>query len=147
MSLKALGEAESDLGATVMLVSFWDHRKVITGVPFRNQYATWMSRLSADEIAAIKAEMNAMIDTGRIHTSSWMPGSDWSSTVFQPIYLKAARRDHTAAAQFFGLMLMEVFMDRPETWTSEHFEKDGEPIKGRTYFTIGGSGPLSVTFD
>ena len=40
------------------------------------------------------------------------------------------------AAKCFGLDVMDVMINRPETWTSEHFEKDGVPIKGRPYFTI-----------
>jgi hypothetical protein len=28
----------------------------------------------------------------------------------------------------------QVFMERPERWTSGRFEKDGEPIGSRTYF-------------
>jgi hypothetical protein len=31
-------------------------------------------------------------------------------------------------------MVWEVFMERPERWFSGRFEKDGEPIKSRTYF-------------
>jgi hypothetical protein len=32
-------------------------------------------------------------------------------------------------------MVWEVFMERPETWTSGRFEKDGEPIGSHTYFS------------
>jgi hypothetical protein len=65
-----------------------------------------------------------------------MPGSNWGGTVFQPIYEKAARRDFNASARCFGLMVWEVFMERPERWSSGRFEKNGEPIGSRTYFRI-----------
>ena len=65
-----------------------------------------------------------------------MPGEDWRGTPLQPIYAVACRRDPLAAAKCFGLYVMDVMIHRPETWTSEHFEKDGAPIKGRTYFMI-----------
>jgi hypothetical protein len=63
-----------------------------------------------------------------------MPGSNWEGTPFQAIFEKAARRDRAAAARCFGLMVWEVFMERPERWTSGRFEKDGEEIGSRTYF-------------
>ncbi len=108
--------------------------KTITKMPYAKEYKLWMSRLSAAEIAAIKTELNAKIDGHTIHTAGWMPGNDWRGTPFQPIYEKAARHDIKTSALCFGLMVWEVFMDRPETWTSGRFEKDGEPIGSRTYF-------------
>jgi hypothetical protein len=33
-------------------------------------------------------------------------------------------------------MVWEVFMERPEKWTSGRFEKDGEEIGSRTYFRV-----------
>ncbi len=109
-------------------------RRTISAVPFAKEYAAFMARMSASEIADIKAELNNRIDGTEIQTAGWMPGSDWTGTVFQPIYEKAARRDSSAAARCFGLMVWEVFMRRPETWTSGRFENNGEPIGSRTYF-------------
>ena len=65
-----------------------------------------------------------------------MPGHDWTGTVFEPIYFKAARSSYEQSAKCFGLMVWEVFMERPERWASGKFEKDGEPIGSRTYFQL-----------
>jgi hypothetical protein len=121
----------------MVLVDFYT-RKRISQVPFRDQFAAWKDKLSSNEIADIKAEINAKIEAaGReIITTSWMPGADWSGTPFDPIYWKATRQSVEQAAQCFGLFVWEVIMERPEIWTSEHFEKDGEPIGGRTYFRL-----------
>ena len=108
--------------------------KPITSVPYGNEYRDFMSRLSADEIARAKQALNDMIDGDEIHTAGWMPGRDWSDTPFDPIYQKAARQSFEASARCFGLMVWEVFMERPETWTSGRFEKNGEAIGSRTYF-------------
>ena len=116
-----------------MLVDFWTD-KPIKEVPFKTQYAEWMGRLSPQQLRDIKAELNALIDGTEVNTSSWMPGEDWTGTPYEPIYTKATRCDESAAARCFGLMVWEVFMERREVWTSEHFEKDGVPIRGRTYF-------------
>ena len=114
----------------------WDIRadREITSVPHRQKYSLWLSRLDSAEIEKIKAELNRMIDGTEIQTSSWMPGADWRGTPFQAIYEKAAERNHDAAARCFGLIVWEVFMERPEYWASDHYEKDGGPIPGRTYF-------------
>lgn len=110
--------------------------KPITKIPYAADYRRYMAALSKQEIIDIKAALNAQIDGTQIQTSSWMPGSNWSHTAYQPIYEKAARRDEAIAARCFGLMVWEVFMERPERWTSGRFERDGEPIKGRTYFRV-----------
>lgn len=108
--------------------------KSVTKVPFAKEYAAFLSRMTPTEIAAIKAELNSKIDGTEIQTAGWMPGNDWTGTVYQPIYETAARRDSAAAARCFGLMVWEVFMERPDTWTSGRFENQGEPIGSRTYF-------------
>ena len=86
--------------------------KQITQVPYASEYRTYMSRLAAIEIAAIKQELDTMIQGTDIQTAGWMPGADWTGTPFQPIYEKAARYDEAEAARCFGLMVWEVFMER-----------------------------------
>ena len=108
--------------------------KQITQVPYAKGYQTFMSRMTAAEIAAIRHALDAMVQGTEIQTAGWMPGADWTGTPFQPIYEKAAHYDEGAAARCFGLMVWEVFMQRPEVWTSGRFEKDGEEIGSRTFF-------------
>jgi hypothetical protein len=111
-------------------------RKPVTTVPYAAEYRTYMSRLMPAEIRAIKDELNAKIDADEIHTAGWMPGNNWTGTPFQPIYEKAARYSYKTSAMCFGLMVWEVFMERPENWCSGHFELNGEDIGSRTYFRI-----------
>jgi len=118
-----------------MLVDLMSGKRV-DRVPYEGEFKLFMSRLSLDEIAQVKARLNEMIDGSEIQTAGWMPGGDWSDTPFEPLYMKAARLNEDAAARCFGLMVWEVFMERPEKWTSGRFEKDGEPIGSRTYFQV-----------
>jgi hypothetical protein len=106
----------------------------IKSVPYSAEFSRYMAALSEDEIAAIKTALNGMIDGTTIQTAGWMPGANWQGTVFEPIYFKAANQSYSASARCFGLMVWEVFMERPERWFSGRFEKDGEPIRSRTYF-------------
>jgi hypothetical protein len=80
--------------------------------------------------------MRSMIKTDEVHTSSWMPGRHWGRTVFDPIWRKACKRNTTAAAKCFGLILWEVMMDHPDNWAFGRFEKNNIPIEGMTYFKI-----------
>jgi len=59
-------------------------------------------------------ELNKRIDENpEVHTAGWIPGDDWTGTVFYPIYL-ACKKDKTLAALFFGIIVFIVFMDRSE---------------------------------
>ena len=107
---------------------------LIERMPYETEYRRFMSRMLPGEIDAIKDRLNEMIEGTEIQTAGWMPGADWSDTPFDPIYRKAARCNQEIAARCFGLIVWEVFMERPERWTSGRFEKDGEPIGSRTYF-------------
>lgn len=110
--------------------------KPVRKMPFAAEYRRYMAGMSPDEISRIKAALNEMIEGTEIQTAGWMPGRDWTGTVFEPIYFKAANQSYAASAKCFGLMAWEVFMERPERWTSGRFEKDGESIGSRTYFQL-----------
>lgn len=113
----------------------------ITKIPYAADFRHYMSRMTAAEIEAINDALNGMIEGTEIKTAGWMPGKEWKGTPFFPIYERAARHNPNIAAKCFGLMVWVVFMNRPETWTSGRFEKDGEPIGSRTYFLDRRSGP------
>ena len=50
--------------------------KQIAQVPYLKDYQTLIGRLSATEIAAMKRELNTLIQGTDIQTAGWMPGSD-----------------------------------------------------------------------
>lgn len=76
-----------------------------------------------------------MIDGDGIHTSGWMPGTNWMGTVSEPIY-HACKKNQTQAALFFGLIVYKVFMERPEAWACGRFVLNGKNIKSLTYFRV-----------
>ena len=106
----------------------------IDRIPHRHEYEVWRSRLSREEFQAISNELNRRVGGNEVHTSSWIPGRDWTGTVYQPIY--DACQDQETAAKFFGLILWEVMMKCGEAWYFGRYEKDGIPIEGLTYFRI-----------
>ena len=108
-------------------------------VPFREHFDTLRRRLSAQEFQAIVDRINELIDEGgaEIATAGWLPGNDWKGTPFEPIYTVAAKRNYELSARFFGQVVWYTIMQRPESWASGRFEKDGVDIGSRTYFRIG----------
>ena len=118
-----------------MLYSILSQKRV-TNIPYQKDYKRWRARLPDNDYHAILAELTQRIDGTEIQTSSWMPGKDWSGTVFDPIYSKACNGDFSEAAQFFGLLLWETFLHHPECWAFGRYELDGVPIQGLTYFKV-----------
>lgn len=110
--------------------SYIDH------VPHRNNYDRWRSRLSDAEFGAVYDELYARVEGSDIETSSWIPGSNWDGTVFQPIMEVACLNDADAAGMFFGLILWQVILDHDHVWAFDRYEKDGVPIRGMTYFRL-----------
>jgi hypothetical protein len=91
-----------------------DSQSYVKTIPHRSDYDIWRSRLSDEEYYSIVEELRNRIEYDKIHTSSWIPGSDWTDTVFQPICEKACRYDPGAAAKFFGLILWAVLLEDDE---------------------------------
>ena len=108
----------------------------IESIPHRLDYDRWRQGLSDAEYQTIFDELFKRIDGSEIETSSWIPGSDWTDTVFQPIYEKACHYDDRAAAKFFGLILWHAVLEHPDTWAFGRYKFGDVPIEGLTYFRI-----------
>ena len=112
--------------------------KRIRDVPHHSDYQRWVTQLNhidPQALQRIRDALDGRFDTQDVDTSSWIPGADWSETVFEPIYL-ACGQDETAAGLFFGLIVWQVVMDREDYWSFGRYEKGGVPIRGMTYFRI-----------
>ena len=102
-----------------MLCSIDDN--VIKSVWHRDFFSVCKSRLSEEEYQAMVDELNKIIqekldNKEDVIVSSFIPGSDWSDTVWEPIYTKACGYDEEYSAQFFGLLVAQVLIDREEKW-------------------------------
>ena len=92
--------------------------------------------LSEDEYQAMVDELNRIVlqsidELSDIVVSSFIPGSDWGGTVWDSIYYKACAGEYDHAAQFFGLLVCQVLIDRSEQW---YFIKQESHAKGMIYF-------------
>ena len=105
-------------------------------LPYKKDFDRWMSNLNPVDYKGICDELNSRIDGSEINTSNWIPGSEWTGTVYEPIF-KACGYNKGLSGLFFGLILFELLMNRQDTvWGFGKYEKDGVPIKGITYFVI-----------
>ncbi|PHS36920.1 MAG: hypothetical protein COB07_11900 [Sulfurovum sp.] len=116
-----LSSIESNIVNTVWYKKFFDASK------------SW---LSDDEYQAMIDELNKVVqksidDNSDIVVAGFIPGSDWSGTVWDPIYTKACGFDFDHAAQFFGLLVCQVLIEREEEW---YFIKQETAAKGMIYF-------------
>ena len=117
-----------------MTVFYLESTAPVTSMPRARDFQLLRSRLSDGEFDAALAHINGLIAGDEIHTSSWMPGSDWTGTPLEAVYAKAAARNHELSAKYFGLLTFYAFMRHPQEWITGRFEMNGDPLPGRTYF-------------
>jgi hypothetical protein len=112
--------------------------KKLTKIPYEETYRPLRKALdlvSPTAFSDIHRELTDRFQGREIDTSSWIPGKDWTGTVYEPLYIVAGF-DQGVAAKFFGQIVWKVVMDLDSCWASGHYELDGVEIKGRTYFSI-----------
>jgi len=113
-----------------------DTGKYVTKVPHKVEFDKWMKNLSAADYQAIADELNGKIDQNDINTAGWLPGHDWTNTVYEPIY-EACGRNIVQSGLFFGLIVFDLLMRREDkVWGFGRFEKDGKQIASMTYFVL-----------
>lgn len=112
-----------------------DSGKYVKLVPHKKEFSLWMKHLSPLDYQAVIDELNSRINGSDINTSSWIPGNDWTGTVFEPIYT-ACGKNIVSSALFFGLILFDLMIKRQDVWGFGKYEKNGIPIKGITYFLL-----------
>jgi hypothetical protein len=110
---------------------------LVTKMIFPKDYQRVRAAMTPVEVAAVVDEINRLTDEAgaEIITTSWLPGADWSGTPFDAIYV-ACGQHHDAAAKAFGLFCWDTIQRRPERWSFGHYELNGVPIRGMTYFRI-----------
>lgn len=109
-------------------------RQHVDFIPHHQDYDRWCQRLSEDQIQDIMEELEKVLNQGEVHVSSFVPGSDWTGTVYQPIYEIACDEDERQAAFFFGILMWVAVMNHPETWSFLKYKEDN--IQGMTHFRI-----------
>lgn len=106
-------------------------------MPHNETYEVLMRRLSETDFENIIRAIHERLDNTnpgqKVITSSYIPGSDWTRTPFQPIYL-ACGQDWDSARLFFGQLVWRAVQLHPEQWYFIRQQRDDDRPIGMTYF-------------
>jgi hypothetical protein len=128
------------LGRIINIKGMWMlssiEKNIINTVWYKKFFDASKQWLSNDEYQAMVDELNRIIqekldNKEQVVVAGFIPGSDWSDTVWDPIYTKACASDFDHSAQFFGLLVCQVLIDREETW---YFIKQEVAARSMIYF-------------
>lgn len=113
---------------------------IITRIPHISINLAMIKRIAAQDLKAIRDELNRRVDavvntSDELITSGWIPGKDWTNTVWEPIYV-ASRNNISLAGMVFGTLLFEVMMNRSENWSLGKYQVNDRDIGSTTYFRI-----------
>lgn len=122
-----------------MLFSINDKR--ITDIPRRRQqqFNVWRSNLADSDYDAVVEAINEYVDAvplDKPFVSSFIPGRDWTGTVYEPLYF-ACGQSEEQSGWFFGLIIWQVMIDHPEEWVFKISDKEDD-VLGTTYWRRNG---------
>jgi hypothetical protein len=109
----------------------------ITDIPRRRRtdFKAWRDNLADSDYEAVVEKINEYVDAvppDKPFVSSFIPGSDWTDTVYQPLYL-ACGQSKEQSGWFFGLIVWKVMIDREEKWVFKISDKEDD-VLGTTYW-------------
>ena len=94
-------------------------------------FEAYRKRLSDADYEAICDTLIQRFHEKDIDTSSWIPGNDWSGTVYEPIH-HACGGNIGESGKFFGILLFKLLMEyEGAAWSFGRYA-----AKGMTYFRI-----------
>ncbi len=113
-----------------------DTCKYVTKLPHNKDYDKWRKNISDLEYEKIVDVINQEIDGNDVNTAGWIPGHNWTGTVYEAIDT-ACGGNEIQSGWFFGLIVFKTLMERHDhVWGFGKFESKGIPIKSMTYFII-----------
>lgn len=113
-----------------------DTGRYVDKLPHKKDFDKWKNHLSDEDYYKVIDAINEKIDKSDINTAGWLPGNNWTDTVFEPLYY-ACGRNKVQSGMLFGLIVFNILMLRPDkVWGFGRFEKNGAPISSMTYFVL-----------
>jgi len=118
-----------------MLFSIND--KQITDIPHRRRadFNVWRANLPDSDYEAVVEAINEYVDavpSDKPFVSSFIPGHNWEGTVYEPLD-RACGRSREQSGWFFGLIVWQVMINRPDEWYFKISDKEGD-VLGTTYW-------------
>jgi hypothetical protein len=103
----------------------------------RGFFDSKMRNLSQEDYQGIKEALAVRFGNTEVACSSFIPGSDWTDTPYEPIYW--ACNENTEEAGFlFGLIVWRFVIEHEDSWGFVSAEESfpDRDIKGKVYFRI-----------
>lgn len=126
------------------MLEWFENGSQIFEIPHRRQdfFNNGKKNLSSKEFEDLKNYVNEIIDKFLISKSAdnkffvpgWEATGSWENTPLQTIWEKVYKHDHEYCALWYGLLVMEVLIERGEVWKAikTNYNKDFEQM---TYWT------------
>lgn len=111
--------------------------KPITDIPHRRQadFNLWRNNLADSDYEAVIETINEYVnavDSDKPFVSSYIPGHDWTDTVYEPLYIACGEsKEHSG--WFFGLLVWQVMIGHEEEWVFKIADKEDD-VLGTTYW-------------
>jgi hypothetical protein len=132
------------------MLKYYDDIKEIrdVGPKRREEFRYWQQLLNPSDEKGIRSAINGFVDAKLSQhgwtnecwfCSSFIPGADWTNTPYEPIYVAMCARygeepAWNQARLFFGLLVKDVMIRRPEHWRCYKVPEKEEVEKGTNYF-------------
>lgn len=126
------------------MLEWFENGSQIFEIPLRRRefFNNGKKNLSLKELEDLKNYVNEIIDKVLISKSAdnkffvpgWEATGSWENTPLQIIWEKVYKHDHEYCALWYGLLVMEVLIERGEDWKAikTNYNKDFEQM---TYWT------------
>ncbi len=113
--------------------------KQITEIPRRRRtdFKAWQDNLADFDYEAVFDAINKYVDavpSNKPFVSSYIPGHDWTDTLYEPLYI-ACGRSIEQSGWFFGLIVWKAMIDHEDKWVFKLADKDDD-VLGTTYWRI-----------
>lgn len=107
----------------------------ITSIPRKRKedYDRWRAELSDPDYDKVVHALKAHMSGKEVEVSSFIPGSHWAGTDYQPLY-EACGQSKQQSGWFFGLILWKVMIEHPDKWCFMNTETATDDVLGKTYF-------------
>ena len=114
-----------------------DSNEPIRSIPRRRQeqFNIWRRALDNSDYEAVVEAINEYVNAvpqDKPFVSSYIPGHDWTDTVYEPLYI-ACGRSIEQSGWFFGLIVWQVMIDHEEEWVFKLADKEDD-VLGTTYW-------------
>ncbi len=126
------------------MLAWMEKNKQATSVPRirKKFFELGKGRMSGLEYNKMKEYANQLIDDKITHSNGktefivpgWLTGSWWNGTPLQILYDKVFVNDNKTCALWYGILMYEIMIERPELWYATKTVFNGRDFEQAVYW-------------